>query len=168
MDQFTQKKTKQTLSKSFAHTKIDENGKVKQHTIEEIFKAIKASEPAYIKQYLQDPDLIYSIPKGASRVLTALFQLVEFNDNFINLNASIKRKICKKLNIKIESLDNSLSVLSKNYFLLRIDTGFYLLNPYYFGKGDWGNMKTIREKVTLKALDNGKTSFEIDPDDFLL
>lgn len=64
--------------------------------------------------------------------------------------------------------DNSLSVLSKNYFLFNIDTGFYLLNPYYFGKGDWSSMKNIREKVTLKALDNGKTSFEIDPDDFLL
>lgn len=84
MDQFTQQDTKQTLSKSFAHTKIDENGKVKQHTIEEVFKAVKASEPAYVKQYLQDPDLIYSIPKGASRVLTALFELVDFNDNFIN------------------------------------------------------------------------------------
>lgn len=168
MDQFTQPDTKQTLSKSFIHTKIDENGKVKQKTVKEVFKAIKASEPAYVKQYLQDPDLIYSIPKGASRVLTALFQLVDFNDNFINLNASIKRKICKKLGIKIESLDNSLSVLSKNYFLLRIDTGFYLLNPYYFGKGDWNSMKNIREKITLKTLDNGKTSFEIDLDDFLL
>jgi hypothetical protein len=168
MDQFTEKNTKQTLSKLFSHTKIDENGKVKQHTVEEIFKAVKASEPAYVKQYLQDPDLIYSIPKGAGRVLTALFEVVDFNDNFINLNAPIKRKICKKLGIKMGGFDNCLSVLSKNYFLLNIDTGFYLLNPYYFGKGDWNSMKKIREKVTLKALDNGKTSFEIDPDDFLL
>lgn len=168
MDQFTHKRTKHTLSKSFSRTKTDENGKVKEHIVEEVFKAVKASEPAYVKQYLQDPDLIYSIPKGASRLLTELFQLVSFNNNFINLNASIKRKICKKLNIKIESLDNSLSILSKNHFLLRIDTGFYLLNPYYFGKGDWINMKKIREKIKLKALNNGKTSFKIDPDDFMI
>jgi hypothetical protein len=166
MDQFYQPRTRKTLSKSFVRTKVDKDGKIQEQCIENIFKTVKASEPAYVKQYLQDPDTIYAIPKGASRVLTALFQIVVFNENTINLNAAIKRKICKKLNIQVTSFDNSLTALSQNHFLLHIDTGFYLLNPYYFGKGDWSKMKSIREMITLKPLDNGKTSFSINIEDF--
>ncbi|MEO3682298.1 replication/maintenance protein RepL [Shewanella vesiculosa] len=166
MDQFRLRKTKQTLSKSFSKTITNENGDVVENSIENIFKVVKVSEPAYVKHYIQDLDFIYSLPKGTIRVLSALFPLVVFNKNTFNLNASLKRQICKKLDIKFASLDNSLSNLCKNRFILRIDTGFYLLNPYYFGKGDWQQMKLIRDKIKISDTGNGTFDFKINPVEF--
>ena len=147
MDKFTPKNTTHTLSKSMMRTHVDTNGNIKEQIEERIFKAKKASEPAYVKTYLCDLDIIFALPKGVIRLLYRLFDNVQFNKNTIDLNAAIKRLIAKDLGIKFESIDNALVKLCKANILLRIDTGSYLLNPYYFAKGDWKNVVEMRKTV---------------------
>jgi len=159
MDKFTPKNTTHTLSKSMMRTSIDNNGNIKEQIEERIFKAKKASEPAYVKTYLCDLDIIFALPKGVIRVLYRLFDNVQFNKNTIDLNAAIKRQIARELGIKFESIDNALVKLCKANFLLRIDTGSYLLNPYYFAKGDWKNVVEIRKKVEAVYDESNQLSF---------
>jgi len=100
-------------------------------------------EPSFIKLYLQDICKLNDIPKTGSKLLNELLKYTSY-DNSILLPSAIKKDIAKRLNTSVGVLDNALSKLTKKGILKRKGTGVYVLNPFFFGKGKWTDIKKIR------------------------
>jgi len=100
-------------------------------------------EPNFIKLYLQDICKLNDIPKTGSKLLNELLKYTSYN-NKILLPSAIKKEIAKKLDTTVGTLDNALSKLTKKEILRREGTGVYILNPFFFGKGKWKDIKKIR------------------------
>lgn len=140
----------------------DANGNFKESSTASIFKAKQDAEPAYIKVYLGDIGRLMNLQKGSSALLYELFKLISFDENMIILNAAIKKRIAKTLNIKPQSLNNALSELKKKELLIHVDQGIYAPNPYYFGKGSWAELKKKRGKIecTLEYSDDNERTIK--------
>ncbi|WP_063657595.1 replication/maintenance protein RepL [Candidatus Arsenophonus triatominarum] len=67
-------------------------------------------------------------------------------DGQIILNAAVKRMIASLINVKEQSISNSITCLIQKDIMQRIDTGIYVLNPTLFAKGAWGDVRKLREK----------------------
>lgn len=123
-------------------------------------------EPSFIKLYLKDMCKLNDIPKTTNNVLNALLELCNY-DNEIILNSHVKNKVADSLGIKIPSLDNAISKLTKAEFLDRIGRGTYRLNPHVFGKGKWSDIKELQVtwdySVKGRVLENVKTSVTSQP-----
>jgi len=63
-------------------------------------------------------------------------------------------KFPKKLDIKDQTIRNAISKLSKLDLLIKQGTGVYILNPHYFGIGDWSSLKGLR--MTIEYTEQGK------------
>lgn len=42
--------------------------------------------------------------------------------------------------------------LHKQKFLIRKNRGVYILNPYIFGKGNWGDIYNLRKELELDII----------------
>jgi len=124
--------------------KVDlETGKAIEST-EQRERTVKVEqEPNFIKLYLQDICKLNDIPKTGSKLLNELLKYTSY-DNKILLPSAIKKEIAKKLDTTVGTLDNALSKLTKKEILRREGTGVYILNPFFFGKGKWTDIKKIR------------------------
>lgn len=129
------------ITEAFNH----ETGEVEKTTRETVYN-IPGEEPAYVKVYLQDIELLYSLPDSSHRVLFELLKRLDFEGN-INLNSTNKKAIINAVGWKsIGVLDNYLSNhLIKKGIFKREGTGVYLPNPHLFGRGKWTEIKNRRE-----------------------
>ena len=101
------------------------------------------TEPNYIRLYLSDISLLNKITKTENKVLLELIKITKYL-NEIDITLTIKKRIAKNLNSTVGMVTKSLSLLNKAEIVIRVDSGCYLLNPFIFGKGDWGQLKIIR------------------------
>jgi len=124
--------------------KVDlETGKAIEST-EQRERTVKVEqEPNFIRLYLQDICKLNDIPKTGSKLLNELLKYTSY-DNKILLPSAIKKEIAKKLDTTVGTLDNALSKLTKKEILRREGTGVYILNPFFFRKGKWTDIKKIR------------------------
>ncbi len=100
-------------------------------------------EPDFIKLYIKDICKLNDIPKTPHRLLNELLKYTSY-ENKILLPSAIKKEIASKLNTSVQVVDNSLSKLTKKEILKRVGTGVYMLNPFFFGKGKWTDIKKVR------------------------
>jgi hypothetical protein len=121
-------------------------------------KIVLAPEPDYIKLYLNTLLTFKDLPKQLSSTLIAILKLMsyadpecEFGGQLISLQAFHKEQICRRLGIKMNTLNKSLTEFVKSGILKRIATGVYQANPNMFGRGEWLNIKTIRAKFDFNA-----------------
>lgn len=136
-------------------TVIDEEGVVKS----QLKESYVDKEPDYVKIYLKDLVMLNDIPKWVSGILLELLKRMEWGNNEIVLNSSIKKRIATELDINTQTIDNALSKFVKKNIFKRLDTGIYQANPFLFGRGSWEDIRKIRLTVTYDK--NGK-SFEVD------
>ncbi len=148
-NKFTEKKSNKTIAQLNKTQKINNNGEVEEEIIETISKIYSASEPSYIKAYQQDFLPVNSLKKCTKEILQEILVYTKFNENTIVLNQSIKVNICHKLGIAYQTLANALTELKKHQLLLYISTGQYIVNPFYFSKGEWKEIKKIRDKIKV-------------------
>jgi len=134
---------KKNLTSLEEHTTIDKaTGEI---TTQKIIKKFKAdTEPNYIRLYLSDISLLNKITKTENKVLLELIKITKYL-NEIDITLTIKKRIAKNLNSTVGMVTKSLSLLNKAEIVIRVDSGCYLLNPFIFGKGDWGQLKIIRD-----------------------
>lgn len=104
-------------------------------------------EPAYVKMYLEDVTKISNLPKWVSGILYELLKYMDFNNRVI-LNAGIKREIAITQRTTVQVINNTLTKFINSGLLQRKDTGVYLVNPHYFGKGSWPQIHKIRMTLT--------------------
>lgn len=121
----------------------------------------RGGEPKYVKFYIDDLILINNLPTKSSAVLWELVKNTTY-ENKIILNGSIKKDICAKLNIKMPTLNNTLSSFVKKEILYRLDTGVYMPNPYLFARGKWEDIHELRMVVKYKQ--NGEKSINLEID----
>lgn len=144
-------------------TTVDQDGVVLQTTTENIFKLYTASEPHYIKQYQQCFYPVNLLKKKTKEILQEILLYVTYNKNTIYLNQPIKVDICNKLGIAYQTMTNALTELKKSQILLYIDTGLYVVNPFYFGKGEWKELKKIRDRIKISlSVRNNKEFYDFD------
>lgn len=133
---------------------------IKETTIEQGV-VHRGGEPSYVKFYINDLILLNELPTKSSAVLWELVKNTTY-ENKIILNGSIKKDICVKLNIKMPTLNNTLSSFVKKEILYRLDTGVYMPNPYLFARGSWEDIHDLRMIVNYKP--NGQKSVELEID----
>lgn len=70
---------------------------------------------------------------------------------FIIINSGYKRIVAESLGIKQQSVTNAVNQLVKKNILIKKETGVFLLNPQFFGKGEWKDISKIRYEVELSS-----------------
>lgn len=130
-----------------------QTGIVTENKIEQQF-ITQNKEPAFIKLYIDDLILINNLPTSSSNILWELVKGITY-DNEIMLNSSVKKRICSRLDIKMQTLDNALTKFVKKQILFRVEKGIFLPNPYLFAKGSWAEVKELR--MVIDYTEKGKT-----------
>ncbi len=140
------------------HTEVRDGstGEVLETSVTQTVKV--AQEPSFVKLYVKDMCKLNDIPKTANSVLNALLELCNY-DNEIVLNSHIKQKICDKIGIKMQGLNNSITKLNNSNFIDRIGRGTYKLNPHFFGKGKWQDIRELQ--VTWDYSSEGRKLEEV-------
>jgi hypothetical protein len=144
------------LIREHVKTKVNENGRRLSEATSQTF--LVPNEPTYVKVYIEDIIKLKCLPKGNSSVLYELIRYVDYQ-NEIHLNPRIKKRICERLGINPNSLNNALTKLIKSQVISRIDRGSFLLNPYLFAKGKWSDIRRLREQyltLSIRYKGNGK------------
>ena len=158
-----QKESKRKFQKQITRdTVIDKaTGEILSEVATEQQVVQRGGEPKFVKFYIDDLILINNLPTKSSAVLWELVKNTTY-ENKIILNGSIKKDICAKLNIKMPTLNNTLSSFVKKEILYRLDTGVYMPNPYLFARGKWEDIHELRMVVQYKQ--NGEKSINLEID----
>lgn len=120
-----------------------ETGEVLSNTQENIIYL--PSEPSYIKLYLEDITKLNGLPKGCTDLMRCLLRKMDY-DGVITLSSTSKERISEQINIKVQSINNSIQMLVKKDIMTRCGRGEYMFNPNYFAKGDWKSIYKQRDK----------------------
>ena len=139
-------------------TTITENGEVVH---KEMIKKIKNSdEPQFIKLYVDFVLSSKELSRSLNPVLLAFVSYMTYADTnnssggqVIYINKAMKDDICEKLNIKIDRVNQSLMQFKKAGIFKALAKGKYQVNPNYFGRGEWRDIKQI--KGTFNYSKNG-------------
>lgn len=111
-------------------------------TTSKTFTAKLTSEQFYLT-FINAVDLVLdNFTKTDRRVLDKLCKLSEYDTGMVMLPAFRKKEICDDLNIKRQSLYNSLQSL-KNKSAITMMDGMVKINPLYFWKG------TLKTRASL-------------------
>jgi len=137
-------------------TKINKDGATIERTTKE--RIIVAQEPSYIKLYLNTLLAFKDLPKQMSPVLLELLKNMTFADpeaehggQLIPLNNFVKQQIINRLDIKMNTLDQAITKLTKSGIIKRVGYGTYQANPHMFGRGEWLDIKSIRATFDFNA-----------------
>lgn len=127
--------TKETLDRS--------TGEVIQTEIEDTKEfSTRVKSENFFMTFLAGMDAIENISTLTERkVLDALNRYADFNTGIVQLNKAVRDKIMDKTRLKYQTVNNSLSSLSKKDFI-KISDGECVINHKYFWRGELG----IRQK----------------------
>jgi len=128
-----------------------ETGEIVQETNTVTWQIPK--EPNYVKVYLDQIVVLADLNGWIAKILWELVQQSGWANEgqLIIINASYKRLLSEKLGLKVQTITNAISELAKKRIILKKDRGLFLLNPQFFGKGDWADVSKIRYQVELSA-----------------
>lgn len=103
-------------------------------------------EPDFIKVYLDHIAEFVNVPKASMRIFWLLTQYMSYaqNEQRIYINAAMKRDIAHQLNVTPDYVTKNLTQLVRKNILKRVDTGTYIVNPQYVGRGKWRDIKELR------------------------
>lgn len=118
----------------------------------EVYKEVKSQtiqverEPDYVKLYISDILRLQDIPKSGNEILLAMLKRMTYN-NDIALYAPVKREIANELGVKEVTISKAIELFTERSILLRKDRGLYIINPYFFGRGKWEEIRKIRLQI---------------------
>ena len=135
---------KKRISQEVTHTKTDLNGEVIEEVKNQV--AYVEREPDYVKLYISDILRLQDIPKSGNDILLAIIKRMTYN-NDIALFAPVKREIASDLGIKEITVSKAIELFTNKSILLRKDRGLYLINPFFFGRGKWDDIRKVRLQV---------------------
>jgi hypothetical protein len=111
------------------------------------------SEPAFVKLYLQDILYLNSLPLGLMNIMLSILRRMDYN-NRIGLFKAVKSDIAKENNLSVSSVNKYITILSDSKLIIRdvlySERGFYYVNPAYFGKGHWQDIKRLRLQIEYR------------------
>lgn len=113
-------------------------------------------EPPFVKLYLSDVIRLKDLPPATSTVLHAILQVMNYQSK-VMLMGFIKKEMCDNLGMGMNTLNKAIDNLHKSDILIRIATGYYVVDPELFGKGSWKDIKNIRLQIDYSTDDKGRT-----------
>ena len=110
-------------------------------------------EPNYVKLYLDHLVTIANLQGWTSKVLYELIGSTSYANEgqLVVVNSGLKKIIAEKLEMKVQSVTNAINLLKKENILIQRERGVYVLNPQFFGKGEWKDIAKLRYEVNLSA-----------------
>ncbi len=90
----------------------------------------------FVKLYLEDLKAIYHLAHAQFRTLMALSEFLEYNTNQFFLNTERRNELAIKANVKLNTINQSISKLVKKNLLIKISSNTYQMNPKIFFNGD--------------------------------
>lgn len=117
------------------------------------------TEPGYIKLYLEDLLKLTSGMKSYTKVLLYLMKHCSFASDeqaqCVQLSTGVKKMMMQELGYKsLQVIDNCLLGLKRAGIIMGVAEGLYMLNPKYFGRGDWRDISKLR--MTIDYDNTGK------------
>lgn len=110
-----------------------------------------SSEPTYIKLYVDHVCSFKQLGGGQKSLLLCLLEQVSWASDdkpmTVSISSGLKQVWASELGMSVKSINNYLVDLVKKGVISRIGRGYYMLNPDYFGKGDWRDIKRLRAMV---------------------
>lgn len=136
---------------------VNEDGVITNETKTQAITYNVEKEPPYVKIYLDTILYLSDLPKGYNKILGAILRRMPWATDCqdIALNAGIKRRIARDLDISMSRIDHAITDFVKGGLLSRVEVGVYHANPNLFGRGEWKDIKKLRLNVTFDA--SGKT-----------
>lgn len=109
----------------------------------------RTSEPNFIKLYLDHLAVFNGVPLNVNPILAEILRRTTYADDVsgghqVVINRAIKKQIAQSLKCSESKINNAITVFVNKDYLRRLDRGLYEINPNYFGKGDWGNIRKLR------------------------
>lgn len=139
-------------------TQINENGEVIQETIIQTNVCIN-SEPNFIKLYLNTILATNDLNMVLTPLLLEILNICTYANNtdgqIFHFTKYEKEKIAKKLNTTENYLKQQILKLQKAGIVKNIARGVYAVNPFYFGKGEWKDIKNAQ--INFDFVDNTMT-----------
>ena len=124
---------------------------------------VEREEPDFVKLYFNAVLEYNKVSCVITPLVTELLKYMTYADDellggqVVYLNATLKKKICKNLNIAEVTYRTNMKKLCDGKIIRKLSTGTYQFNPYIFGKGNWNNIKDLRASFDWK---NGFTVLE--------
>lgn len=129
-------------------------GYVKNKTV------VLPKEPNFVKLYLEDLLYFADCPLTHRNLINSLLGYATYNNKAscmrVHVSGGLKKEIAEELNIKVHTIQNALTDLVKGNVLLRVGSGSYDFNPYFFGKGSWKEIHKARIEIDYDEI-NGRT-----------
>lgn len=127
--------------------KYDNDGELTETQTKEVIK--EKNEPEYIKMYINTVLSLSDSPKTLNGVLYHILTRLEYadkkNGSFMLINGYIKKQIAADLKVTVDTVNHCIIKLKKRNVIKRIQQSTYIVNPDYFSKGSWSDIKKIRE-----------------------
>jgi hypothetical protein len=135
---------------------VNEHGEVKEESKTQVINY--GTEDSYVKLYVKDICYLEGLQGKVSDVMFELCKYVSYG-NIILLPSGLLDKISKDMKIKKQTLKNYIQELKQQEILIPKGVGYFILNPYLFGRGEWKDIVNLRnENLELKIVYDRKTN----------
>lgn len=103
-------------------------------------------EPPFVKMYLDDICNLMVCSDPSRKLLSCLLSHMDY-ENRVVLIKETKEIISKCSGMTLSHISKSISELKSKSVLIPIGRAYYLVNPKYFGKGQWLNIHELRLSI---------------------
>lgn len=121
-------------------------------------KTVKAGRtPPFVMIFLKDLAKMENLTTAEYKVLMGLLQNVD-NKNVISVTKGLKDKIAEEMEINPNSMNTLIGNLKKKKVILPESKGRFLVNPYFFGRGEWNDISELRQTIKYDFKNGTKTT----------
>ena len=105
------------------------------------------SNNLFIKFYRDRLEMIDPIQKGSNLLLNRIISLMD-EDNTIMIHAPQKKRFANSIKTTTANISNGIAKLIQHDLLVRISTGYFMVNPYYCSFCQGSNIEALRDRYT--------------------
>ena len=103
-----------------------------------------SNEPSFVKTYTTDIIDLHSLSHSCIFVVLLITEIMDFKSNKAVIVKSTREEFAERLSCSIKLIEKCISELVENNVLYRVSRSNYIVNPKYFSKSSWGDMKKIK------------------------
>lgn len=107
------------------------------------------AEPDYIKLYIGDLGGLCGLTDGQRSILLYVAARVGY-DGMVILPTGIKEQLAKSANCSVSAVNNAVNFFCKQNILRKEGGGLYELNPDFFARGKWREIRERRKAFCTK------------------
>jgi hypothetical protein len=106
-------------------------------------------EPAYVKLYIDDLSRLSKLTPGETKILLYVAARADY-EGIASLPLGIKNRIATSAACSASAVSSAISKFCNEKILKRLDVGVYELNPDYFARGKWREIRERRKAFYTK------------------